>query len=59
MPQHGMRITDFTQGRRLGKHDHLVRWPRPPKPKAMSAEEYVRYPEFIEMREVEVNGASW
>ncbi len=56
MPQNGMRITDFTQGRRLGKHDHLVRWPRPPKPKAMSAEEYVRYPEFIEMREVEVNG---
>jgi hypothetical protein len=56
MPQHGMRITDFTQGRRLGKNDHLVQWARPPKPKAMSAEEYVRYPELIEMREVEVNG---
>ena len=65
MPQHGMRITDFTQGRRLGKseellaghpNDHLVQWARPPKPKAMSAEEYVRYPEFITMREVEVNG---
>lgn len=56
MPQHGVRITDFTQGRRLGKHDHLVQWPRPPKPKVMSAEEYARYPEFITMREVEVNG---
>jgi hypothetical protein len=56
MPQHGMRITDFSQGRRLGKNDHVVQWPRPPKPKAMSAEEYARYPEFITMREVEVNG---
>lgn len=56
MPQHGVRITDFTQGKRLGKHDHQVQWPRPPKPKAMSAEEYAGYPEFIEMREVEVDG---
>ena len=56
MPQHGVRITDFTQGKRLGKHDHRVQWPRPPKPKAMSAEEYACYPEFIEMREVEVDG---
>lgn len=56
MPQHGTRITDFTRGQRLGKNDHLVQWPRPPKPKLMSAEDYARYPEFITMREVEVNG---
>ncbi len=56
MPQHGTRITDFTRGQRLGKNDHLVQWPRPPKPKAMSAEDYARYPEFITVREVEVNG---
>ena len=56
MPQHGVRITDFTRGQRLGKNDHVVQWPRPPKPKAMSAEEYARYPEFITMREVKVNG---
>lgn len=56
MPQHGVRITDFTHGQRLGKNDHLVQWPRPPKPKTMSAEEYASYPEFITMREVEVNG---
>ena len=56
MPQHGVRITDFTRGQRLGKNDHVVQWPRPPKPKAMSAEEYASHPEFIEMREVEVNG---
>lgn len=56
MAQHGKRITDFTRGQRLGKNDHRVQWPRPPKPKTMSAEEYARYPEFITMREVEVNG---
>ena len=56
MPQHGVRITDFARGERLGKNDHIVQWPRPPKPKLMRAEEYARYPEFIEMREVEVNG---
>jgi hypothetical protein len=56
MPQHGKRITDFSLGQRLGKNDHVVQWPRPPKPKLMSAEEYARYPEFITMREVEANG---
>ncbi len=56
MSQHGTRITDFTRGQRLGKNDHVVQWPRPPKPKAMSAEDYARYPEFITMREVKVNG---
>lgn len=56
MAQHGRRITDFTRGQWLGKHDHVVQWPRPPKPKTMSAEEYARYPESITVRELEVNG---
>ena len=56
MAQNGRRLTDFRRGRRLGKNDHVVQWPRPPKPRLMSAEEYARYPEFISMREVEVNG---
>ena len=56
MAQHGTRIINFTHGHLLGKNDHLVQWPRPPKPKTMSAEDYARYPEFITMREVEVNG---
>jgi Transposase DDE domain len=56
MAQHGKRITDFRRGQPLGHHDHIVQWPRPPKPKAMSAEEYARYPAFVTMREVEVNG---
>ena len=56
MAQHGKRITDFTRGEPLGKHDHLVQWPLPPKPKWMSAEQYTRYPAFITLREAEVNG---
>jgi len=56
MAQHGRRITDFTRGNHLGKKDHVVQWPRPPKPKSMSAEDYARYPEFIAMRELEVDG---
>ena len=56
MAQHGVRITDFMRGQRFGKNDHVVQWPRPPKPKAMSAEEYARHPESITMRKVEVNG---
>ena len=56
MAQQGVRTTHFMRGQRFGKNDHVVQWPRPPKPKAMSAEEYARYPESIMMREVEVNG---
>ena len=36
MAHDGRRITDFTRGRRLGKHDHVVQWRRPPKPRLMS-----------------------
>jgi hypothetical protein len=56
MAQHGRRITDFTRGDKLGKQDHVVQWPRPLKPKTMCAEAYARYPEFITMREFEVDG---
>jgi hypothetical protein len=56
MAQHGRRITDFTRGDQLGKKDHVVQWPRPPRPKTIPAEDYARYPEFITMREFEVDG---
>lgn len=56
MAQHGRRITDFARGKSLGPHDHVVEWPRPPRPKLMSAEQYARYPEQLRMREVEVDG---
>ena len=56
MAHDGRRLIDFARGQRLGKHDHIVQWPLPPKPKAMSAAKYACYPAFITMREVEVNG---
>ena len=56
MAQHGKRVTDFTHGQWQGKRDHIVEWPRPPKPKAMSAEEYAAYRASITMREVAVDG---
>ena len=56
MVHDGKRLLDFASGRQLGRRDHVVQWPRPPKPKAMSAEQYARCPEFITVRELEVNG---
>ena len=56
MAQHGSRITDFTRGEPLGSNDHLVDWPRPPRPKLMSAQEYAGYPERLQMRELKVGG---
>jgi hypothetical protein len=56
MAQHGCRITDFARGASLGAHDHVVEWPRPPRPKWMRAEQYARYPERLRIREVEVDG---
>jgi Transposase DDE domain len=56
MAQHGKRITDFRRGKRLGKRHHIVQWPRPNKPQGMSEEHYARYPAFITLREVEING---
>lgn len=56
MVHDGKRLLDFTNGRQLGAHDHIVQWPRPSKPKAMSAEQYARYPDFITVRELKVKG---
>lgn len=56
MAQHGRRITDFTQGKSLGKGDHLVEWIRPQRPSWMSREEYQTFPESLRMREAEIHG---
>ena len=53
--QHYSRKMDFRTGRKLGKDDHLVNWPKPlNKPEWMSQEEYDSFPDFIVMREVRV-----
>lgn len=52
---HQRRAADFRRGRRLGKGDHVVRWDRPARPEWMDEDTYARMPEFIEVREVQVN----
>lgn len=52
--QHGARKTDFRQGKKLGKRDHVVFWARPVRPTWMSVEDYQRYPQEIPVREVKV-----
>jgi len=54
MPQHARRITDFTQGRLLGRQDHVVTWPRPPRPAWMSIEAWQGYPSTLSIREFKV-----
>jgi hypothetical protein len=54
---HQMREADFQKGERLGKGDHLVEWPRPPKPDWMDAAAYARMPASLRLREVQVQVA--
>ncbi|HEY79922.1 MAG TPA: IS4 family transposase, partial [Caldilineae bacterium] len=55
--KHQLRHTDFRTGRRLGKDDHLVSWPKPQRPKWMSAEQYAELPEALTLRELRVRVA--
>jgi putative transposase len=50
---HQRRTADFRRGRRLGPGDHVVAWPRPPRPDWMDQATYERMPASIELREVE------
>lgn len=52
---HQMRTANFRRGRRLGKGDHVVRWPRPEKPDWMDEATYDSMPELLEVREVQVH----
>lgn len=55
--KHQHRTTDFRTGQRLGKDDHVVFWPRPQRPKWMSAEQYARLPAELTLREIRVRVA--
>lgn len=48
------RTADFRRGRRLGKDDHVVRWPKPTKPRSIDRESYDALPEFLMIRECRV-----
>jgi DDE family transposase len=54
---HHLRHADFRRGRRLGRDDHLVRWPKPARPQWMDAATYASLPAFLEVREVRVRVA--
>ena len=55
--QHGARITDFRRGQRLGKRDHLVRWPKPKmRPAWMTPQQYEAFAKQLILREVKVDG---
>jgi hypothetical protein len=53
--QHQLRTTDFRKGQRLGPEDHVVRWPKPQRPKWMTRETYAALPEELTLREVRVH----
>lgn len=52
--KHAQRATDFRTGRRLGKDDHVVCLPKPPRPEWMSVAQYARLPHELVLREVRV-----
>ena len=54
MPNDGRRKVDFTQGRVLSEHDHLVWWPKPKRASWISAQQYRQMPEGLWVREVQV-----
>ena len=52
--KHQLRGTDFRKGKRLGKEDHLVDWPRPQRAAWMSVEQYRTMPATLTLRELRI-----
>src|SRR4051812_30027892 len=48
------RQADFRRGRRLGKGDHVVVWPKPPRPRTIDREAYALLPDALTVRECRV-----
>ncbi|MDQ1500599.1 MAG: hypothetical protein QOI86_3939 [Actinomycetota bacterium] len=48
------RKADFRRGRRLGEGDHVVEWPKPPKPRSIDREAYAALPGSLTIRECRV-----
>lgn len=49
------RTADFRRGKRLGKGDHIVTWPKPRKPRSIDQETYNSLPDFLTVRETQVH----
>ena len=48
------RTADFRRGRRLGNGDHVVKWPKPTKPRSIDRQTYEALPEFLLVRDCRV-----
>jgi hypothetical protein len=48
------RQADFRRGQRLGQGDHIVKWPKPTKPRSIDRETYDVLPDFLMIRECRV-----
>jgi hypothetical protein len=48
------RGADFRRGKRLAHGDHIVKWPKPAKPRSINRETYDALPEFLMIRECRV-----
>ena len=48
------RTADFRRGMRLGEGDHVVVWPKPPKPRSIDREAYAALPASLTVRECRV-----
>lgn len=46
------RKADFRRGQRLAKDDHIVRWPKPQKPRSIDRKTYNLLPDFLTVREL-------
>jgi hypothetical protein len=51
---HQRRHADFRRGRRLGRHDHVVVWPKPPRPDWMDPDTYASLPGQLSVRQLRV-----
>lgn len=48
------RQADFRRGKRLGKKDHVVEWPKPTKPRSIDRATYNTLPPFLTVRECHI-----
>lgn len=48
------RRADFRRGKRLGKDDHIVRWPKPSSIRHLDWTTYKKLPDYLEVRETRV-----
>jgi len=52
MRNHQERPCDFRRGKRLGRHEHLIVWEKPQRPRWMDKATYEAMPKHIVLREV-------